>query len=205
MPLWGKNDAVSNTSQEWVAAFNKKANTANRGTFYGNTTTGNSSVGVVVGQKTGVFAVTDAEMAKRDNLKITAAVVGSNGGANYANNDTVTVAFGTMSVNALFTVTTNSSGGVASLVVTNTGVFTLGPNTSPSVATTNKTVANASANGLLVTLTTDYAYEGKKVPHTGWNVRKVGTGGRAGRVQYETLVAGGISGSSNGNSTAILG
>jgi hypothetical protein len=29
----------------------------------------------------------------------------------------------------------------------------------------------------------------KGIPHAGWNVRKVGTGGRAGRVQYETLVA----------------
>ncbi|CAB5221497.1 hypothetical protein UFOVP245_170 [uncultured Caudovirales phage] len=27
------------------------------------------------------------------------------------------------------------------------------------------------------------------IAHAGWNVRKVGTGGRAGRVQYETLVA----------------
>ena len=29
------------------------------------------------------------------------------------------------------------------------------------------------------------------IPHSGWVVRKVGTGGRAGRVQYETLVASG--------------
>jgi hypothetical protein len=29
----------------------------------------------------------------------------------------------------------------------------------------------------------------KGIPHAGWVVRKVGTGGRAGRVQYETLVA----------------
>lgn len=30
------------------------------------------------------------------------------------------------------------------------------------------------------------------VPHTGWVLRTVGTGGRAGRVQHEVLVAGGI-------------
>jgi hypothetical protein len=30
------------------------------------------------------------------------------------------------------------------------------------------------------------------VSHTGWNLRKVGTGGRAGRVSYECLVAGGF-------------
>ena len=29
----------------------------------------------------------------------------------------------------------------------------------------------------------------KGVTHAGWVIRKVGSGGRAGRVQYETLVA----------------
>ncbi|NBO36895.1 hypothetical protein EBU91_05120, partial [bacterium] len=27
------------------------------------------------------------------------------------------------------------------------------------------------------------------IPHAGWNLRTVGSGGRAGRTQYETLVA----------------
>lgn len=39
------------------------------------------------------------------------------------------------------------------------------------------------------------AGNGKKVAHAGWVVRKLGTGNRAGRVQFETLVAmGSISG-----------
>lgn len=43
----------------------------------------------------------------------------------------------------------------------------------------------------------------KGVTHAGWNVRRVGTGGRAGRVQYETLVAmGTITG--DGSDDAIL-
>ena len=29
----------------------------------------------------------------------------------------------------------------------------------------------------------------KKIPHAGWNIRKEGTGGRAGRITYETIVA----------------
>ena len=33
---------------------------------------------------------------------------------------------------------------------------------------------------------------GKGIAHTGWQLRTEGTGGRAGRVHYETLVAGGI-------------
>lgn len=43
----------------------------------------------------------------------------------------------------------------------------------------------------------------KGVTHAGWNVRRVGTGGRAGRVQYETLVAMG-SMTSDGSDDAIL-
>jgi len=38
------------------------------------------------------------------------------------------------------------------------------------------------------------ASEANAITHTGWNKRTVGSGGRAGRVFYETLVAGGISG-----------
>lgn len=36
--------------------------------------------------------------------------------------------------------------------------------------------------------------EGSTIAHTGWNLRTVGTGGRAGRVSWECLVAGGMSG-----------
>jgi hypothetical protein len=35
---------------------------------------------------------------------------------------------------------------------------------------------------------------GGKIAHTGWTIRTEGSGGRAGRVTYETIVAGGISG-----------
>jgi len=42
--------------------------------------------------------------------------------------------------------------------------------------------------------------ESHAVAHSGWNLRTVGTGGRAGRVTYETLVAGGISGDADDDS-----
>jgi hypothetical protein len=43
--------------------------------------------------------------------------------------------------------------------------------------------------------------QNKGVAHAGWNVRTVGTGGRAGRVQYETLVAmGSITGDASDDS-----
>ena len=43
---------------------------------------------------------------------------------------------------------------------------------------------------------------GSAVAHTGWNKQTIGTGGRAGRIHYETLVAGRISGS--GGSTGAI-
>lgn len=44
-----------------------------------------------------------------------------------------------------------------------------------------------------------------KVAHAGWNLRKVGTGNRAGRVQYETLVAfGGNFTGSDGDDDAVV-
>ncbi len=62
-----------------------------------------------------------------------------------------------------------------------TGVF--------SVNDTEKNAANVSSEAKLIT-------------HTGWVIRTVGSGGRAGRVHYETLVAG--TPSSNGVSDDLL-
>lgn len=53
----------------------------------------------------------------------------------------------------------------------------------------------ATAEGVL-------SYTGRAAAHTGWNIRTVGSGGRAGRIQYETLVAGGIT--SDGSDDTIF-
>ena len=45
--------------------------------------------------------------------------------------------------------------------------------------------------------------QNKGVQHAGWNIRTVGSGGRAGRVQYETLVAMGSIGSDAGDDTIL--
>lgn len=44
---------------------------------------------------------------------------------------------------------------------------------------------------------------GKKVAHAGWNIKREGTGGRAGRVQWETLVAMGSIGSDASDDVAL--
>jgi hypothetical protein len=44
---------------------------------------------------------------------------------------------------------------------------------------------------------------GSNVAHTGWQKVTVGTGGRAGRVHYETLVAGTITGDRGGLNDSV--
>lgn len=59
MPLWGKNDAASNSTIYAAAQVNKTPNTANRATLFGNTTAN----AFITGQTVGQFGVSDDEVA----------------------------------------------------------------------------------------------------------------------------------------------
>ncbi len=97
-------------------------------------------------------------------------------------------------VNVLLSANTSANGyGFAANVVYGMGEVTV---TTVGAGYTNPTLtisgygANSTAAVVAAGLT---GQEGtKKVTHTGWNLRIEGSGGRAGRVNYETLVAGGI-------------
>jgi hypothetical protein len=56
-------------------------------------------------------------------------------------------------------------------------------------STVGLTVGGAGGTGAIVTLALDGQDGTNKGAHAGWVLRKEGTGGRAGRVQIETLVA----------------
>lgn len=58
------------------------------------------------------------------------------------------------------------------------------------------TANNTAAVGVFGVNATSLATVGRPGIHTGWVRQTVGRGGRAGRIQYETLVAGGMSGNS---------
>lgn len=84
----------------------------------------------------------------------------------------------------------------------NSPIFTpsqvkLAPNTTNRDALYGNTTADSFVTGQTVGVFAVDANESAalsgKVSHTGWIKRTVGSGGRAGRIQYETLVAGGIS------------
>jgi hypothetical protein len=85
-----------------------------------------------------------------------------------------------------------------------TGVYLSTANNGSRIALTPG--ANESGHSLTGQTATAVAVVGgaknKGIPHTGWVLRTEGTGGRAGRVQYEVLVAGGIV--SDGSDDTIL-
>jgi len=80
------------------------------------------------------------------------------------------------------------------------------PNTANRDAFYGNTTANAYFDGATVGQfavdDNEIAAGGGKVAHTGWVLRTVGSGGRAGRVMTEVLVAGGII--SDGSDDAVL-
>jgi hypothetical protein len=78
--------------------------------------------------------------------------------------------------------TANLSLGVGSTQITNAGE---GYNQS----TVGVTVGGAGGTGAVVTATLTGQEGTNRGLHAGWNLRKEGSGGRAGRVHYETLVA----------------
>lgn len=176
MSLWGKTDNANNSPAFTLNQLNKTANAANRTALYGNTTLGAFEAGEVNGQygvDTTEAANTSSDFKKVAhagwNLKtqgtgsVTSITIVA-GGSGYSNTDVVRVT--SAGVNAAATLSTNSTGGITSVVLTNGGSgFT---NTSVTAAVANSTggaSAGSSAN-LVATV-----------------------GGRAGRTNYETIVA----------------
>jgi hypothetical protein len=261
MSQWKNDDSAANSVLWAVAGYNKTANSANRNSFYANTTASAYVTGATVGQ----FGVDVTET--RSTNGTVHSVVFTSFGSGYTANATVTVSGGggaSFAANA----EANSSGRIAAINISNNGVgytsaptltvsapsnvnfngnttqvdatndfitlnsnaalFAVGDVVTYLVAASNTSIgglANASsyfvtfANSTGVKLSTTQGgaaidltavptsaqaghslkgqtatvsavlSQGAGVTHAGWVVRTVGTGGRAGRVQYETLVA----------------
>ena len=76
---------------------------------------------------------------------------------------------------------------IDTISVTSAGEYSVAPTT----LIDNTLAGSASGNGATANLTFTTGGAGK-IAHTGWITRTVGSGGRAGRIQTEVLVAGGI-------------
>lgn len=178
MAQWGKTDNAASSTIYAAAQVNRTANAANRTTLFNNVTTGAfQNNGVNMKQAVGQFGVSAAEAANtagegkrvahagwnlrtRGTGPLTAITVAA-AGRTYANSDTFSIAAGTGGTNATGNVVTNATGNVVSFAVTNWGAnFNLA---APTV-----TITTAAGVGASITAR---------------------AGGRAGRTQYETLVA----------------
>jgi hypothetical protein len=91
--------------------------------------------------------------------------------------------------------TANLTMGIATLAVLNPGMYTTVAN-----STANAPSGGSGTGATLVLTFTPGVSEGKFAGMTGWALRTEGTGGRAGRIQYECLVAGVGGQSANGTS-----
>lgn len=182
MSLFGSIDQANNSpkygAQNLSLGSGPAAQVANTTALYQNTTSGV----FITHQADGVFGVAEEHLANTSgeakkvnhtgwNLRIAgtgsvANVTITDGGTGYSNSDLIEVSGGT--VNAAGSLVTNSTGGITSVTITSAGEGFVSAGT---VAVTNSTAgASAGANALFT----------------------VNLGGRAGRVSYETLVAGGI-------------
>jgi hypothetical protein len=115
----------------------------------------------------------------------------------------------TYTVAAGNTALTNLTSGTAYFIKTsNTTAVTLStvPNGNTIDLTKGLTETGHSLTGETATAVAELTEVGytKGAAHTGWVLRTVGTGGRAGRVQYETLVAFGGDFSNDASDDAIL-
>jgi hypothetical protein len=159
MVMWGKGDSNSNAPIWGPALVNKKANTANRNTMYGNT----SSTGMFAADATEVkvkkgIAQTGWQLRKVGKGSLKSLVV-TTPGTGYSNSGVVTVVSET-GANASANIVTNGAGAIQSVAVSNFG----------NGFTSKSPTVSISGGGTGAVLTAS-------------------AGGRAGRVQFETLVA----------------
>lgn len=172
MPLWGKNDAVSNAMLYAAEQVGAAANASNRTTLFTNTTFG----AVRDGQAIGLFAANNSEtlsgrvahagwVLRTEGTGYVTNVSISAGGSSFTNGDVYRISAETGGANGTATVGTNSTGGIISLTLTNSGRFI---KSGATAAVVNSTGGSTGGSGETLTYT---------------------LGGRAGRKQYETLVA----------------
>lgn len=181
MAQWGMTDNAANSVTWAPGLVNKTANSSNQTNLYGNTTTGAFVSNIRVSQEGVVAAdIANTQLADHNaqhagwNLKKVGtgsllSITISAGGSSYANTDLVKVSVtGTGTVNATGTVTTNATGGITAISISNVGSGFVSVN--PTVTITNATggTTSGSSANLIATV-----------------------GGRAGRINYETLIAAG--------------
>lgn len=95
----------------------------------------------------------------------------------------------------------------ANSVISATMQYNLATNSTNRTNLYGNTTANVIVQGAIVgqfAADVNEVAADKRIPHAGWVLKKEGTGGRAGRVTYEVLVAGGSIGNPDGDAAALV-
>ena len=146
--------------------------------FGASDTAANKPKNLTTAEKADTYGITAAEIGATTGDNVVAISL-ADGGTGYSNAGGALIVTGSNSTIAAGTFT--ASGGIIQTVTLTAGGA--GYSAAPVITA-------ATGSGLSVEVSMG---EGStNIAHTGWNKRTVGTGGRAGRVFWETLVAGGM-------------
>jgi hypothetical protein len=184
---------LTNNTEYFVSALGLAANTFRLATTALASAGRTALAGVAISGTAGQFTCTATTLAAGDHIVIggtvtgTGSITGHTAGKIYE----VSAVTGTSPAVTGFTVTQEDGTAVVSTAGNGTGL-TLTPYTIVMITGTGNNaqyfeIQNAADQATATAALGDGAVGGSQ--HAGWVRRTVGTGGRAGRVQYETLVA----------------
>jgi hypothetical protein len=169
--------------------------------------------GVAISGTGGQFTCTATTLAVGDHIRITGTLGGTGTITGYTSGTIyeVSAVTGTSPSVTGFTVTDEAGSAIVTTAGTPTGL-TYTPYTIVMLSGTGNNAQYFELVGKTATAvaskgsgSTDGANSGfEKITHSGWIKRTVGTGGRAGRVQYETLVAMGTAAGTSGDAADDL-
>lgn len=148
---------------------------------------------VAISGTAGEFTCANATLATGDRVMITGTLTGDGAITDYATGTVykVSAVTGTSPEVTGFTLTTEAGGALTTTAGTTTGLTFLAGTVVDISGTGNNAQNFEIVAGTQATATAAKGSgdTGTQVTHSGWVKRTVGTGGRAGRIQYETLVA----------------
>jgi hypothetical protein len=198
---------LSNNTEYFVSALGLAANTFRLATTAEAAAGRTALAGVAISGTAGQFTCTATTLAVGDHIKITGTLGGTGTITGYATGNIyeVSAVTGTSPSVTGFTVTDEAGNAIVTTAGTPTGL-TYTPYTIVMISGTGN-----NAQYFEIQATADQATAAASLgegavggaAHAGWNIRTVGTGGRAGRVQYETLVAMGSMSSDASDDTVL--
>ena len=149
--------------------------------FGASDTTANKPKNLTTAEKADTYGITAVEIGTDTSDNVVAISVTGDTQASYVNGNAFSVTGGAGS--GLAGTINVTAGVITSVTITNGG----------SSYTSVPTVTAPTGTGATLTASLgEGTANSAGITHTGWNKRTVGTGGRAGRVFWETLIAGGM-------------